>query len=351
MKKWFYIPLLLLALLSQTACGDNDEEPIIPEQPETPAQPGDGDDNDDEPDKPTPGGNGKYLVLYCSRTSNTGRVAQQIRTTLDCDMLEVEPETPYDNDYNSMLSHAQTKLAAIRQGNYPPIKTFIENFDAYDLVFVGYPIWHGSMATPMQTFLHEHAAKLAGKRIALFATSGSSGISTSVGEARVFCSEAEFTETLHLTNSTLPQMAGHIAAWLEQLNLNKDKHDDDMKTNTLSLTVGDKTFTATLAENSSVEALKERLAQGPLTVRMSDYGDMEKVGPLGFSLPRNDVSITTAPGDLILYQGSSLVIYYDINSWSFTRLGKVDGVTTREQMLDLLGGAGDITLTLSLQKK
>ncbi len=351
MKKWFYIPLLLLALLSQTACGDNDEEPIIPEQPETPAQPGDGDDNDDEPDKPTPGGNGKYLVLYCSRTSNTGRVAQQIRTTLDCDMLEVEPETPYDNDYNSMLSRAQTELAAIRQGNYPPIKTFIENFDAYDLVFVGYPIWHGSMATPMQTFLHEHAAKLAGKRIALFATSGSSGISTSVGEARVFCSEAEFTETLHLTNSTLPQMAGHIAAWLEQLNFNKDKHDDDMKTNTLSLTVGDKTFTATLAENSSVEALKERLAQGPLTVRMSDYGDMEKVGPLGFSLPRNDVSITIAPGDLILYQGSSLVIYYDINSWSFTRLGKVDGVTTREQMLDLLGGAGNITLTLSLQKE
>lgn len=347
MKKWLYIPLLLLALLSQTACGGHDEEPIIPEQPETPEQPG-GSDNHDTP---TPGSNGKYLVLYCSRTSNTERVAQQIRTTLDCDMLEVEPETPYDNDYHSMLSRAQAELAAIRQGDYPPIKTSVENFDAYDLVFVGYPIWHGSMATPMQTFLHEHAVKFAGKRIALFATSGSSGISTSVGEARALCPEAEFTETLHLTSSTLPQMAGRIAAWLEQLNLNKDKHDDDMKTNTLSLTVGDKIFTATLAENSSVEVLKERLAQGPLTVRMSDYGDMEKVGPLGFSLPRNDVSITTAPGDLILYQGSSLVIYYDTNSWSFTRLGKVDGVTTREQMLDLLGGAGDITLTLSLQKE
>ena len=76
MKKWFYIPLLLLALQSQTACGGHDEEPIIPEQPETPTQPGDGDDNDDEPDKPVPGSNGKYLVLYCSRTSNTERVAQ-----------------------------------------------------------------------------------------------------------------------------------------------------------------------------------------------------------------------------------------------------------------------------------
>ena len=67
-------------------------------------------------------------------------------------MLEVEPETPYDNDYNSMLSRAQAELAAIRQGDYPPIKTSVGNFDAYDLVFVGYPIWHGSMATPMLTF-------------------------------------------------------------------------------------------------------------------------------------------------------------------------------------------------------
>ena len=89
-----------------------------------------------------------------------------------------------------MLNRAQEELAAIRQGNYPAIKTSVEDFGNYDIVFVGYPIWYGSMATPMQTFLHNHASKLAGKRIALFASSGSSGISASVDEARTLCSGA-----------------------------------------------------------------------------------------------------------------------------------------------------------------
>ena len=92
----------------------------------------------------------------------------------------------------------------------------------------------------------------------------------------------------------------------------------------------------------------KQLAQGSVDIRMNDYGDMEKVGPLGFSLPRNDRQTTTAPGDLILYQGNSFVIYYDTNSWNFTRLGKVDGVSSRNEMLDLLGGNGEVTVTLSL---
>lgn len=91
----------------------------------------------------------------------------------------------------------------------------------------------------------------------------------------------------------------------------------------------------------------KQLAQGSVDIRMNDYGDMEKVGSLGFSLPRNDRQTTTSPGDLILYQGNSFVIYYDTNSWNFTRLGKVDGVSSRNEMLDLLGGKGEVTVTLS----
>ena len=350
MKKILLLTWMLLTVVSLSACSDPDDEPI-PGQ-EQPENPGNNDDSDDDepnvPSNPTPGGNGRYLVLFASRSGNTERMANEIRTQLDCDILEVEPQTPYDNDYNSMLSRAQEELAAIRQGNYPSVKTSVESFEDYDMIFVGYPIWHGSMATPMQTFLHNHADKLSGKRIALFASSGSSGISTSVGEARALCSDAEFTETLHLTRNTLEQMESRIATWLEQLNVTDNNNEGDMETNTLKLTVGGKTFTATLVENSSTKALKERLAQGSLSIQMSDYGDMEKVGSFGFSLPRNDQQTTTGPGDLILYQGNSLVIYYDTNSWSFTRLGKVDGVTTRAQMLELLGGEGNITVTLSI---
>ena len=81
-------------------------------------------------------------------------------------MIVVEPETPYEDDYNAMLDRAQTELDAIAQGNYPTITTSVESFDAYDIVFIGYPIWYGHIATPMQAFLHNHAALLAGKQFA-----------------------------------------------------------------------------------------------------------------------------------------------------------------------------------------
>ena len=86
---------------------------------------------------------------------------------------------------------------------------------------------------------------------------------------------------------------------------------------------GNHKLNATLADNSSATAFYELLKKGPLTVDMHDYGNFEKVGSLGTSLPRNDTQITTTAGDIILYQGNQITIYYDTNSWNFTRLGKV----------------------------
>ena len=126
-----------------------------------------------------------------------------------------------------------------------------------------------------------------------------------------------------------------------------DYETDQMEGNTMKITAGDTIFTAVLADNSSAEALKELLAEGPLTIDMSDYGNMEKVGPIGTSLPRNDEQIEAGAGDIILYQGNSLVIYYDTNSWNFTRIGKIDGVT-REELLDAFGNGG-VTVTFSLE--
>lgn len=114
----------------------------------------------------------------------------------------------------------------------------------------------------------------------------------------------------------------------------------------MKLTFSDYIFTATLADNSSVEALKELLSEGPITIDMRDYGNMEKVGGLGTSLPRNDQQITTKPGDLILYQGNAFVIYYALNSWNFTKLGTINDVTQNELKEAL--GSGDVTVTLSL---
>lgn len=114
----------------------------------------------------------------------------------------------------------------------------------------------------------------------------------------------------------------------------------------MNIQIDNTVFSATLAENSSAAALKELLAKGPITINMRDYGSMEKVGPLGTDLPRNDQQITTEAGDIILYQGNAFVIYYAPNSWNFTRLGKIENVTS-EKLKEILGD-GNVTITLSL---
>lgn len=128
-----------------------------------------------------------------------------------------------------------------------------------------------------------------------------------------------------------------------------DNPSNRKEMNTIRLTIkGGKTFTATLADNSSAEALIALLSQGDVTVEMEDYGNMEKVGPLGTSLPRNDRQTSTGPGDIILYLGKYLVIYYSTNSWNFTRIGKIDNADGA-QLKSALGN-GDVTVTLSLDK-
>lgn len=113
----------------------------------------------------------------------------------------------------------------------------------------------------------------------------------------------------------------------------------------LKITIGDYELLATFADNSSAEAFRELLAQGPLTIEMEDYGGFEKVGPLGTTLPRNDTSITTQPGDVILYQGNQITIYYGTNSWSFTRLARIDDPSDLREKL----GDGAVSVTFSLE--
>lgn len=145
----------------------------------------------------------------------------------------------------------------------------------------------------------------------------------------------------------LPTLLITLAVLATQASTPEHKTSNYMETNVIKLTVnGGKTFTATLVDNSSTQALIELLEKGPVTIDMEDYANMEKVGPIGRTLPRNDKPTTTDPGDLILYQGRYFVIYYDNNSWDLTRLGKIDGATQAELKSAL--GKGNVTVTISL---
>ena len=109
---------------------------------------------------------------------------------------------------------------------------------------------------------------------------------------------------------------------------------------TIQLQVNGSTFTAALEQNAAARALVELL----LTIQMQNYGGFEKVGSLGESLPASDQQTTTQPGDIVLYQGDQIVIFYGSNSWSYTRLGRVDDLTGWADAL----GTGDVTVTFSL---
>ena len=112
--------------------------------------------------------------------------------------------------------------------------------------------------------------------------------------------------------------------------------------------IGDQVLGIQPEGNSSAAAFIEQLTKNDITVDMHDYGSFEKVGPLGMDIPTNDERITTEPGDLILYQGNQITIYYDTNTWSFTRLGKVQGLSQTE--LKTVLGDGDVTVTFSLNR-
>ena len=116
----------------------------------------------------------------------------------------------------------------------------------------------------------------------------------------------------------------------------------------LLITINGKTLTADFADNSSAKALADILAKSSITYQADDYGNFEKVGDLGQSFPKNDENITTEPGDIILYQGHNLCIYYAQNTWSFTRIAKIKGIS-KDELKEFLG-EGEITVTLSVEK-
>ena len=113
----------------------------------------------------------------------------------------------------------------------------------------------------------------------------------------------------------------------------------------MKVQVGDAVFSAALEENEAVASFVEMMRENPVSIQMSDYSGFEKVGSLGTSLPASNSQTTTHAGDIVLYNGNQIVIFYGSNSWSYTRLGHVDDLTGWEEAL----GSGDVTVTFSLE--
>ncbi len=291
-----------------------------------------------------PAGQGRTLVAYFSATHNTENVANHIAAILDADLFEIVPETPYTsadlnyNDNSSRANREQNDPAA-----RPAIDGAVEDMAQYDVVFLGYPIWHGQAPKIISTFLESY--DLSGKTIVPFCTSGSSPMGSSAANLQALAPGADWLEGRRFGGGASRE---DVEGWLSGLDLpeNEDAGTPEGGKDMLKIAVNGTALTATLADNSSAQALKELLAEGPITIQMHDYGNFEKVGPLGQSLPTNNEQIHTQAGDLILYQGDQFVIYYDTNTWNFTRLGRINHVSAQE-LREVLGD-GDVSVTLSI---
>ena len=122
---------------------------------------------------------------------------------------------------------------------------------------------------------------------------------------------------------------------------------EDSIDDTVKVKIRDNVFDVKLENNSATRELIKALEKGNVTVNATEYGGFEKVGDLGFSLPTNDEKVDTNPGDIVLYQGDKVSLFYGSHTWSYTKLGKI--VNTDSDKLKEVLGSGDVTLEFSLK--
>ena len=178
-----------------------------------------------------------------------------------------------------------------------------------------------------------------GMVLALIACGGNADTNTS---DNITETQAEVQAALQEENKTEPQQASGPEA-----DDNQSKNDEETGEQTemkMNVQIGDYTFTATLENNTAVEELADMMKDGPVTIGMDDYSGFEKVGLLGKSLTTSNSQTTTNAGDIVLYNGNNIVMFYGSNSWSYTRIGKIDDLTDWNNAL----GSGSIIAVFTL---
>lgn len=157
---------------------------------------------------------GGILVAYFSWSGNTEQMAQMIQAETAGDLFEIEPATPYTDNYNTLLDIAQQEQA---DNARPKLASQVENWESYDVVFVGYPDWWSDAPMLIYSFLESYDWE--GKALVPFCTSGGSGFGRSLGKLPGSAPGATIAEGLHLSSSRVDGAADEIAAWIDSLNL------------------------------------------------------------------------------------------------------------------------------------
>lgn len=164
--------------------------------------------------QPEAGSGAKALVVYFSWSGNTESVANEIAAQTGADLFEIEPQEPYTDDYDTLLDIAQAEQ---RDAARPAIAGAVENFEQYEVLYLGYPNWWGDLPMILYTFLETYDCT--GKTIAPFVTSGGSGFSRTLDTIRSMQPGAEVTDGLSLGSADAAAPGEAVAQWLATLGL------------------------------------------------------------------------------------------------------------------------------------
>ena len=311
-------------------------------------------DSDVKAEVPANSGNagnaGKTLVVYYSYTGNCRDIVNALTHQIQADVLEIQPaEKGLKYEANGYALGTQL-LNAIKANpndtnSYPAIDPVTTSLSDYQNIIIVTPLWWSQMAAIMQTYLFNYGPQMAGKSISMIVSSASSGISGVVADCKRLVPDAVWMgNALWINNSNRKNTSSLVQDWLKTLNF----AEEQTAMNKMYITIDGQTKSVTLVDNAATRAMVEKLQQAPVTVTLNSSGGFEIWGSLGFSLPTSDQQMTAQPGDVILYNGSNICLFYGSNSWSYTRLGKIEGLSESELRSFLKAGNSNISVTLSL---
>ncbi|MGD0329806.1 MAG: flavodoxin [Nitrososphaeria archaeon] len=155
-------------------------------------------------------------MAYFSHSGNTGVIAKQIHDNVGGDIFEIVAVDPYPCDYDEVVEQAGKEL---REQYRPKLKTKVENMEAYNVVFVGYPNWWGTIPMPVAAFLSGY--DFSGKTIAPFCTNEGSGLGRSVKNIKELCPQSTILDGLAVWGSAVRKAQNEISKWLHELGIIK----------------------------------------------------------------------------------------------------------------------------------
>ena len=295
---------------------------------------------------------GKVLVVYYSYTGNSRQIVQSLTDQIDADVMEIEPaEKGLQYEANNYALGMQL-LNAINAApdapdSYPAIDPVsITDLSGYDNIIIVTPLWWSQMAAIMQTYLFNYGPQMAGKHVGLIVSSHSSDIPQVVLDAKRLVPDAVWMgDALWIKASNHANRVALISNWMASLDFAQGQSSMDDK---LYITIDGVTQSATLVDNAATRELMTRLRVAPITVTLNSSGGFEIWGALDFALPTSNEQVDAQPGDMVLYNGSNICLFYGSNSWSYTRLGHIDDLNTSELRTFLKAGESNIGVTLSL---